>query len=92
MAMIWITAKTWRNSYLITGNQRTLKNSKSYLNVLRVFQREGEKLAKVRRKIIAKERSSPNAYKKSRLGTSGKGLLLYMQKLRRLTFNSYSDE
>lgn len=60
--MIWITAKTWRNSYLTIGNQRTLKNSKSYLNMLRVFQREIEKLAKVRRKSIAKERSSPNAY------------------------------
>lgn len=62
MTMTRISAKTWPNFYLTTGNQRTLKNSKLALNVLRVSQREGEKLTKVERKLTDKERSSPNAY------------------------------
>lgn len=48
-------AKAWLNSYLTTGNPKTLKNSKSTLNVLQVFQCQIEKLAKVKKRIIQKK-------------------------------------
>ena len=50
-----IMAKIQQNSYLTTGKQITLKDSKPALNVLQVFQRKTEKLAKIQSKNYRKK-------------------------------------